>query len=57
MWTCETPGVDDIDDREARRAAWQRQQRRVRRGRDLGLLVLALGVLILVYVALVASSR
>lgn len=49
--------MDDIDDPEARRAAWQRQQRRVRRSRDLGLLVLALGVLILVYVALVASSR
>jgi len=46
-----------MDDLEARRAAWQRQQRRVRRGRDLGLLVLALGVLVLIYVALLASGR
>ncbi|MBW3648186.1 MAG: hypothetical protein M4D85_02420 [Actinomycetota bacterium] len=49
--------MDEMDDVEARRAAWQRQQRRVRRSRDLGLLVLALGVLVLVYVALVAGSR
>jgi len=46
-----------MDDVQARRAAWERQQRRVRRSRDLGLLVLALGVLVLIYVALVAGSR
>jgi hypothetical protein len=49
--------VDEPDDVEGRRAAWERQQRRVRRGRDLGLLVLALGVLVLVYVARLASGR
>lgn len=46
-----------MDDLEARRAQWRRQQTRVRRSRDLGLLVLALGVLVLVYVALLVSGR
>ena len=48
--------MDDIEDIESRRDQWRRQQARVRRGRDLGLLVLALGVLILVYVALLVSG-
>ena len=54
---CQTPRVDETDDLEARREAWRRQQRRARQGRDLGLLLLALGVLILVYVTLVVSGR
>ena len=48
--------MDQIDDPEVRRAEWHRQQARVRRRRDLGLLVLALGVLVLVYVALLVGS-
>jgi hypothetical protein len=55
--TCQSPPVDEIEDLEARRAAWQRQQQRARRERGFGLLVFALGVLVLVYVALVASGR
>jgi protein-tyrosine phosphatase len=53
---CHTPRVDDVDDLEARRTEWRRQQARVRRSRDLGLLILALGVLVLVYVALLVSG-
>ena len=53
---CHTSRVDDVEDLEKRRAAWRRQQARVRRGRDLGLLVLALGVLVLVYVALLLGD-
>jgi len=49
--------VDDRDDDASRRAAWQRQQQRVRRGRDFGLLVLTLGVLLLAYVAILAGNR
>ena len=48
--------MDEIEEFETRRAEWERQQKRAKRGRDLGLLVLALGVLILVYVALLASG-
>ena len=50
------PTVDDDEDLEERRDAWRRQQARVRRGRDLGLLLLALGVLVLVYVALLLGD-
>jgi hypothetical protein len=47
----------DQDDHEAARAAWESRQKRLRRAQDLGLVVLALGVLVLAYVALVASGR
>ena len=40
-----------------RRAEWERRQRRLRRAQDAGLVVLTLGVLVLAYVALVASGR
>ena len=48
--------MDDNSDLAMRRVEWERQQRRVKRSRDLGLLLLALGVLVLVYVALLASG-
>lgn len=48
--------MDELDDPATRQAEWQRQQTRVRRMRDFGLLVLALGVLVLVYVALLVGS-
>lgn len=44
-------------DLERRRAEWERRQRRLRRAQDAGLVVLTLGVLLLAYVALVASGR
>jgi hypothetical protein len=44
-------------DLERRRLEWERRQRRLRRAQDAGLAVLTLGVLLLVYVALVASGR
>jgi hypothetical protein len=44
-------------DLERRRAEWERRQRRLRRAQDIGLVVLTLGVLLLAYVALVASGR
>jgi hypothetical protein len=47
----------DEHDREAARAAWEQRQKRLRRAQDLGLVVLTLGVLLLAYVALVASGR
>jgi len=49
--------VDEIDEFETRRAEWERQQKRAQRLRDLGLLVLALGVLLLAYVTLLATGR
>jgi hypothetical protein len=49
--------VTDDHDLEAERAAWERRQRKLRRAQDVGLLVLTLGVLLLAYVALVASGR
>lgn len=49
--------MDETEDLEARRAEWQRQQKRSQRLRDLGLLVLALGVLLLAYVTLLATGR
>jgi len=48
--------VNGADDRVVAQAEWQRRQARVRRLRDFGLLLLALGVLVLVYVALLATS-
>jgi hypothetical protein len=48
--------VTQSDDLNARRAEWLRRQQRVRRTRDFGLLLLALGVLVLAYVALLASA-
>lgn len=48
--------VDDAEP-EQQRAAWERRQKKLRRAQDVGLLVLTLGVLVLVYVALVASGR
>lgn len=48
---------DDELDVERQRAEWQRKQRLLRRAQDLGLLLLTLGVLVLVYVALLANSR
>ena len=47
----------DEHDLEARRAAWQRRQKRLRRAQDIGLIVLTLGVLLLAYVALVAAGQ
>ena len=47
--------MDGPDDVHAARAKWERQQRRVRRTRDLGLAVLALGVVVLAYAALLAG--
>lgn len=47
----------DDQDLEAQRAAWERRQKKLRRAQDLGLLILTLGVLLLAYVALVASGR
>lgn len=47
----------DQADLERRRAEWERRQRRLRRAQDAGLVVLTLGVLLLAYVALVASGR
>jgi len=45
------------NDLERRRAEWERRQRKLRRAQDIGLVVLTLGVLLLAYVALVASGR
>ncbi|MCW2714907.1 MAG: hypothetical protein JWN88_1954 [Frankiales bacterium] len=42
---------------EARRVEWERRQKKAQRLRDLGLLVLALGVLLLAYVTLLATGR
>jgi hypothetical protein len=42
---------------ERRRAEWERRQKRLRRAQDIGLVILTLGVLLLAYVALVASGR
>lgn len=44
-------------DLERQRAAWERRQKRLRRAQDIGLVTLTLGVLLLAYVALVASGR
>ena len=53
-----TPRVTaDEHDLEARRVEWERRQKRLRRAQDIGLVVLALGVLLLAYVALVASGQ
>lgn len=49
--------TSDAPDPRAEHEAWLRQQRRLRRLQDLGLVVLTLGVLLLAYVALVASGR
>jgi hypothetical protein len=48
--------VDDRDDFELQRQEWQRRQRRLRRTQDVGLLLLTVGVLVLVYVALVTRG-
>lgn len=54
----QTPRVEaDPDELERRRAEWERRQKRLRRAQDVGLLLLTLGVLVLAYVALVASGR
>ncbi len=44
-------------DLERQREQWQRRQRLLRRAQDFGLLLLTLGVLVLVYVALLANSQ
>lgn len=49
--------MTDDHDLEAQRAAWERRQKTLRRAQDVGLVVLTLGVLLLAYVALVASGR
>jgi hypothetical protein len=49
--------TEDEADIERRRAEWEQRQRKLRRAQDAGLVVLALGVLLLAYVALVASGR
>jgi lipopolysaccharide/colanic/teichoic acid biosynthesis glycosyltransferase len=49
--------VDDSEDVEHRREEWQRRQRGVRRVQDVGLALLALGVLVLVFVALEVGTR
>ncbi len=56
LQTCDTDVVTHSDDVDARRAEWVRRQQRLRRTRDLGLLLLALGVLLLAYVALLATG-
>jgi hypothetical protein len=55
---------EDLPDLETRRAEaerryaqWVRRQRALRRAQDAGLAVLTLGVLLLAYVALLASGR
>lgn len=53
-----TPGVTlDAPDPRAEHEAWLRRQKKLRRAQDAGLVVLTLGVLLLAYVALVASGR
>jgi lipopolysaccharide/colanic/teichoic acid biosynthesis glycosyltransferase len=42
---------------DQRRREWQRRQRGLRRAQDIGLALLALGVLVLVYVALAVGTR
>lgn len=49
--------MPDERDPEAQRAAWEARQKRLRRAQDIGLIILTLGVLLLAYVALVASGR
>lgn len=49
--------MDDQSELERRRQEWERRQRRLRRAQDAGLVVLTIGVLLLAYVALVASGR
>jgi len=49
--------VDDLSEIEAGRLEWERRQKKAQRLRDLGLLVLALGVLVLAYVTLLATGR
>ena len=44
-------------DLERRREEWERRRRRLRTAQNVGLAVLAIGVLLLAYVALVASGR
>lgn len=48
--------ADDLEP-ERRRAKWERRQRRLRYAQDIGLIVLTIGVLLLVYVVLLASNR
>jgi hypothetical protein len=48
--------VTESDNLTAGRAEWLRRQQRRRRTRDFGLLLLALGVLVLAYAALLASG-
>ena len=49
--------MDEMNEMEAGRLEWERQQKKAQRLRDLGLLVLALGVLVLAYVTLLATGR
>ena len=49
--------TEEPGDLERRRAEWEHRQRKLRRAQDAGLVVLTLGVLLLAYVALVASGR
>ncbi len=49
--------MDDRDDFERQRLEWKRGQRKLRRIQDLGLLLLALGVLVLPYAVLVLNVR
>ena len=49
--------MEDGQDLEGARAEWERRQKRLRRAQDVGLVILTLGVLVLAYVALVASGR
>jgi hypothetical protein len=58
LW--QTPAVDDNGvprELDERRTEWQRRQRGLRRAQDIGLALLALGVLVLVYVALAVGTR
>lgn len=48
--------IEESSDLQVRRREWERRQRRLKRARDLGLLLLLLGVLALVYVALLQSG-
>lgn len=49
--------MEDQSDLEQRRLEWERRQKKLRRAQDAGLVVLTVGVLLLAYVALVASGR
>ena len=54
---CQTAGVasDSVGSRDERRIAAEQRRRQLRRAQDVGLALLALGVLVLAYLALTYS--